>query len=314
MTLKKIHLAIALASLGIGSSAFAQTQPIDVPSSAYGPTWTGAYLGAAVGIEAMVNRANLSGFGSALNIDGLGGQGAFGSIYGGFDYQFMPQALIGALAELSYGGLDSTVSAQVPGAGANLTTHPDLGWALLLRAGVLPTPSTLLYALGGYTGQSIHTTASAFGGGGSAFLDSRDTFNGWTIGTGIETKLGAGWAGKIEYRYSQYEQKILPNTNLSLWPSIHTARLGLSYRFGAAGAGALNNNVNASFGGASANANTGGQGLLGSVFVGADYQFTDHVLVGLMGDLTWPNLQTTTNSAGGNAFASVNSRQNMTWS
>lgn len=341
MTSKKTQLAIALASLGIGSSAFAQTQPIDVPGSAYGPTWTGAYLGAAVGIEAMVNRTNLSSFGSSLNVDGLGGQGAFGSIYGGFDYQFMPQALIGALAELSYGGLDSTVSAQVPGAGANLTTHPDLGWALLLRAGVLPTPSTLLYAIGGYTGQSIHTTASAFGGGGSAFLDSRDTFNGWTIGTGIETKLGAGWAGKIEYRYSQYEQKTLPNTNLSMSPSIHTARLGLSYRFGApggataeaaqaaserkvnwtgiylggaAGAGALSNNVNASSGGASANANTGGQGLLGSVFVGADYQFTDRVLVGLMGDLTWPNLQTTTSSAGGNAFATVSSRQNMTWS
>lgn len=341
MISKKTHLAVAMACLGMGSSAFAQTQPIDVPASAYGPTWTGAYLGAAVGVQAMVDRANLSGFGPTLNADALGGQGAFGAIYGGFDYQFMPQALIGALAELSYGGLDSTVSAQVPGAGANLTTHPDLGWALLLRAGVLPTPSTLLYGIGGYSGQSIHTTASAFGGGGSAFLDSRDTFNGWTIGAGIETKLGAGWSTKVEYRYSQYGQKTLPGTGLSLWPSIHTARLGLNYRFGApggatseateaaserkvnwtgvylggaAGAGALSNNVNASFGGASANANTGGQGLLGSVFAGADYQFTDRALVGVMGDLTWAGLQSTTSSTAGNAFANVTSRQNMSWS
>lgn len=341
MISKKTHLAVAMACFGMGSSAFAQTQPIDVPASAYGPTWTGAYLGAAVGVQAMVDRANLSGFGPTLNADALGGQGAFGAIYGGFDYQFMPQALIGALAELSYGGLDSTVSAQVPGAGANLTTHPDLGWALLLRAGVLPTPSTLLYGIGGYSGQSIHTTASAFGGGGSAFLDSRDTFNGWTIGAGIETKLGAGWSTKVEYRYSQYGQKTLPGTGLSLWPSIHTARLGLNYRFGApggatseateaaserkvnwtgvylggaAGAGALSNNVNASFGGASANANTGGQGLLGSVFAGADYQFTDRALVGVMGDLTWAGLQSTTSSTAGNAFANVTSRQNMSWS
>ena len=86
------------------------------------------------------------------------------------------------------------------------------------------------------------------------------------------------------------------------------------YLGGAGGAGALSNNVNASFGGASASANTGGQGLLGSVFAGADYQFTDRALVGVMGDLTWPGLQSTTSSVTGNAFASVNSRQNMTWS
>lgn len=340
MTQRILCIAVAMASLGIGSAA-AQTQPIDVPATAYGPTWTGPYLGAAFGVQAMVDRANLIGAGPALSVDGLGGQGVFGSIYGGFDYQFMPQALVGVLAELSYGGLDSTVSAQVPGAGATLTTHPDLGWALLLRAGVLPTPSTLLYGIGGYTGQNIHTTASAFGGGGSAFFDSRDTFNGWTVGAGIETKLGAGWSTKVEYRYSQYGQKTLPGTALSLWPSIHTARIGLSYRFGApggatseaaqaaserkvnwtgiylggaGGAGALSNNVNASFGGASASANTGGQGLLGSVFAGADYQFTDRALVGVMGDLTWPGLQSTTSSVTGNAFASVNSRQNMTWS
>ena len=340
MMLKKIYSTLAAMLVGVGSAS-AQTQPIDIPASAYGPAWTGFYVGAAFGVEAMVDRASTSAAGTSLSVDGLGGQGVLGSIYGGVDYQFIPQALVGALAELSYGGLDSTVSAQVPGASAALTSHPDLSWALLLRAGVLPTPSTLLYGIGGYAGQSLHTTATAFGGGGSAFFDSRDTFNGWTIGAGIETRLGAGWTSKVEYRYSQFEQKTLPGTALSLWPSIHTARLGLTYRFGApggattqaaemaserkinwtgfylggaAGAGALSNNVNATFGGASASANTGGQGFLGSVFAGADYQFTDRALVGVMGDLSWAGLQSTTTAAAGNSGATVNARQNMSWS
>jgi outer membrane immunogenic protein len=340
MKLRIVGFAVAATVVGL-NSAQAQTPTVDIPASAYGPVWTGFYTGVAVGLEAMVDQVNTSIAGASLNVNGLGGQGALGAIYGGVDYQFMPQALVGAMVELSYGGPQATASAVVPGAAATASTQADLGWSALVRAGVLPSPSTLLYAIGGYSGLNLHTTATAAGGGGYASYSRTDTFNGWTIGTGIETLLPHGWSAKLEYRYSQYEQKTLPGTTLAFSPSIHSARIGLTYRFGApgearseaaaasterkvnwtgvylgggAGAGVVTNHLNASFGGASAGVDSGGQGLLGSVFAGADYQFADQALVGVMGDLTWSGLSTTATTAVGGALATVTSKENMAWS
>ncbi len=199
---------------------------------------------------------------------------------------------------------------------------------------MLATPSTLLYALGGYSGQNIQTTASA----GSASFTQNNTFNGWTIGGGIETMLGKGWSTKFEYRYSQYESKTLPGTTLSLSPSTHAARVGLTYHFGglgaagpstsrcpprarratgpvfyggvAGGAGAMTDHLNASLGGASAAVDNGGQGLLGGFFAGADYQFAPQALVGVMGDYTWSGIQANSNVALGGTTATATTRQN----
>src|SRR5579885_2394938 len=218
------------AVLAATTPAFSQTKTIDIPTSAYGPVWTGFYVGAAFGTDMLIDRTNLTGGGATLNND-LGGVGALGSIYGGVDYQIVPRMLVGMLAELTYGGVDSAASASALGATATLSTHADWSWAALVRAGVLPSPSTLLYALGGYTGQNIQTTANA----GPSFSQS-NTFNGWTVGAGIETMLGNGWSTKFEYRYSQYETKTLPGTTLTLSPSTHAARVGLTYHFGGFGA------------------------------------------------------------------------------
>lgn len=340
-TLRRFGLALP-ALIGCVGVAQAQPHPSDNPGSAYSAPWTGFYGGVAFGTDMMVDQTNLAtGGGTSLNIGGLGGQGALGSVYGGVDFQLAPRALIGVLAEVSYGGLDSTISAQVAGGSANLTTHADVSWAALARAGVLASPSTLLYAIGGYTGQNIRTTANALVGGAQANFSQYDTFNGWTLGGGIETKLQGGWSTKFEYRYSQYGGMTLPGTSLTLAPSTHAARIGLTYKFGApagdsaqdqpaspdgdrrwtgiygggaGGGGAMVNHVYASAGGASAGTDTGGQGLLGSVFAGGDYQFARQALVGIMGDFTWDGLQSVTTATAPGGFATVTSRGNSAWS
>ena len=45
--------------------------------------------------------------------------------------------------------------------------------------------------------------------------------------------LRGGWSAKLEYRYSQFESKFIPTNAVTIQPFMHTARLGLSYRFGA---------------------------------------------------------------------------------
>jgi outer membrane immunogenic protein len=246
------------------------------------------------------------------------------------------------MAELSYSGFQGSASAQVPGATANVNSNTGLGWAVLARAGVLANPTTLLYLTGGYAGQVIHTDGFATVPGASASFSTDQTVNGWTIGPGFETMLGRNWSGKLEYRYSQFGRTTLAGTNIGLTPSNHAVRAGITYRLGglgavssdeqappgptnvnwtgiyggvAAGAGMGFGKVTALAGNASAGFDSGGQGLLGSVFGGADYQFSPYALVGVMGDVTWTGIAPTltiTTPGGGSAYLAAES--NRQWS
>ena len=329
-----------LASITCSAPAAAQTGT-SIPPDAFGPVWTGFYIGAAFGGGAMVNKLNTSAGGAAFNVDGLGGGGVLGSIYGGVDYQILPKAIIGALAEATWSGFQSSASAQVPGAGAVATSTTGFGWSVLARAGFLAHPSTLLYLVGGYTGQTINSSGTAVAGGAVASFSRDDTVHGWTVGPGFETMLTGGWSAKLEYRYSQYGTTNLGGSSINLTPSTHAIRAGLAYRFGgitppssdepattrpavtnwtgvyggvAGGGGAVVNSVSTAFGGASASVTGAGQGLLGSVFAGADYQFAPQGLVGLMGDFTWSGLQSTASLSAGGGNATIAAQANRAWS
>jgi outer membrane immunogenic protein len=332
----KTLAAGTLALAAIAGSAHAQS--IGLPPYSSGPTWTGFYVGGSFGAGAELRRstANPPG-GLSTNIDGQAGGGILASVHGGFDYQVMPQAVVGLLAEGTWSNMSGTMSVSVPGANATINSRADLGLALLARAGVLVTPSSLVYLTGGYAGQNFRTTGSAAAGSALANFTNDEYFNGWTVGGGLEKLLRGGWSAKLEYRYSQFESKYVPAGNVTIQPFIHTARIGLSYRFGeghdstetqgstgvrnwtgfyggvAGGAGLMTNRQNASFGGAAASIDAGGQGLLGSVFLGGDYQASDQFVVGLLGDATWAGMQSMLTAGGGGVSATVATRTNMGW-
>lgn len=338
MTTYKCWAAVALALAAVVGSAQAQSRD-DLPPYVSGPSWTGFYAGVGFGAGGSLRRATGNpGSGAAtLNVDGLGGDGILASVYGGADYQVLPRAVVGLLAEGTWSSMAGSISASVAGANANVTSQADLGLALLARGGVLVTPSSLLYLAGGYAGQNFHTTGTAAAGGTFASFARDDWLNGWTLGGGFETMLRGGWSAKLEYRFSQFEQKFISGPNFTIAPFEHTARVGLAYRFGAGGqqgneapspgrrdwtgiyggvaggGGLMVNRLGASFAGANANIDNGGQGLLGSVFLGGDYQAGDELVLGLMGDLTWAGMQSLLTAGGGGASATVTSRTNMGW-
>mgnify|MGYP001030780890 CR=1 FL=1 len=329
----------SLLAAGVALPAMAQTSPVAIPPKDFGPVWTGFYVGAAFGAGGMVNNLSTGGGGLASTVNGAGGSGVLGSIYGGVDYQVLPRAVIGVLGELTLASISGTSSATVPGANASVTSQPNFGWALLARAGFLANSSTLFYFTGGYTGQNIRTSGTATAGGAWASFSRTDTFNGWTFGPGFEAMLGRNWATKLEYRYSQYGAQTISGVTMS--PSTHTVRAGLTYKFGgfgmappestptfnepafnwtgiyggvAAGAGMATGPVTASAGGASATFDGAGQGLMAGVFIGADYQFARQGVVGVMGDFTWSGMQSTATitAPGGGAYAAVS--PNRSWS
>lgn len=70
------------------------------------------------------------------------------------------------------------------------------------RAGFAVTPSTLLYAKGGYTNARLNILAS------DGVTDTRTKANldGWRAGAGVEQMLNDNVYAKVEYRYSQYKE------------------------------------------------------------------------------------------------------------
>ncbi len=86
--------------------------------------------------------------------------------------------------------------------GINFTSRVETGRDLYVggRLGFLAGPSTLVYGKAGYTNTSVE---GGFESTGDRFeFDSN--VDGWRLGAGIEQLFGRNAYGKIEYRYSNY--------------------------------------------------------------------------------------------------------------
>ncbi len=96
-------------------------------------------------------------------------------------------------------------------------------WSVGARFGWLATPDTMWYALAAYTQ------------GEYSFDDFDFNFDvdGWSVGAGVETRLSDNWSIKAEYRFTQFNDETLfdyRGISLDAEPSVHTARVLLSYR------------------------------------------------------------------------------------
>jgi outer membrane immunogenic protein len=100
-----------------------------------------------------------------------------------------------------------------PGFGVAPTTtfNQHIEWFVTLRprAGVLITPSALLYVTGGLAVAGINTDG-VISGFTVASLPTSVAWNndstkwGWVIGGGVEARLGGNWTGKLEGLYMDY--------------------------------------------------------------------------------------------------------------
>jgi 4-amino-4-deoxy-L-arabinose transferase-like glycosyltransferase len=90
-------------------------------------------------------------------------------------------------------------------------------------------PYTLWYGTAGYTQARFDLDSTI----GSLDLDD---FSGYFLGLGVESQLGAGWALRAEYRFTQFSSETVFSApglvNVDLEPTMHTARVALTYKFG----------------------------------------------------------------------------------
>ncbi|MBI2738145.1 MAG: porin family protein [Rhodospirillales bacterium] len=135
------------------------------------------------------------------------------------------------MADYTFQGITGGINLTTPGGGAYATAEQNRQWSVMGRLGWLAAPSTLLYAAGGYSQLNVRASAGASLGGATAFAQRDTSFSGFTVGPGIETTVTGGWTTRLEYCFSQFEQKEV-TPGVTYQPLNHTIRAGIAYKFG----------------------------------------------------------------------------------
>jgi outer membrane immunogenic protein len=252
--MKKLVLALAAVAAFSGSALAADLSPAPayskapvMPAPVY--NWTGFYVfgGAGGGLwDADTFTLNPATGNCVLcGHQKQGGDGWFGTVGAGYDWQFNTSWVAGVFADGQFGSLKGTIQDQVPFFFGQEKLQDT--WAVGVRVGYLVAPNVLSYVNGGYTGSNWSGTTmlstgtlAATGFGTPSF--SRD---GFFFGGGVENNLNffgitaPGWFMKTEYRGAYYNGINLADTNglggvaasIHFKPFVETVSTSLVYRF-----------------------------------------------------------------------------------
>jgi outer membrane immunogenic protein len=249
--MKKLVLALTALAAFTGS-AVAADLPAKAPMMSapiMAPSWTGFYLFGGFGYglwEASTTTINPTTGNCILCMDQRqGGNGWYGTVGGGYDWQFNGAWVAGIFADGQFGNIQGTIQDQGPFfAGAEkLKTS----WAAGARLGYLVAPNVLSYVNGGYSGShwSNVNMLGTFIGNPTGFSTPSFNRGGWFLGGGVENSLNIfgfsapGWFMKTEYRVAKYDKITLPDTNglggirnsITFQPIVQTVSTSLVYRF-----------------------------------------------------------------------------------
>jgi len=253
--MKKLVLALTALAAFTGSAVAA-----DLPARTYtkapeplpvAPSWTGFYIfgGGGGGIWDANDNAKVTGTGLPLSINSrTGGDGWFGTVGLGYDWQFNGPWVFGLLADGQFGSLRGNI--QDPTGPLTGSVKMQDAWAAGARVGYLVAPNVLSYVNGGYSGShwSGTTLLNTFSGlpvGGHT--NSFNLNNGFFVGGGFENNLNIfgisapGWFMKTEYRAAYYGNKninelvdgnnTLAGHDIAFKPFVQTISTSLVYRF-----------------------------------------------------------------------------------
>jgi outer membrane immunogenic protein len=188
--------------------------------------WTGFYAGGALGAGTVVHDIGID-IGTNAELNGIGGEGVFGELNAGYDYDFG-----GWVAGVQFDGRYSGIRSKLDITGGSIKGDADYGFDALARVGAKVNESTLAYVIGGYSWQHFDLHASSPVGD---IIDWGSS--GFSIGGGLETAVSSNATVGLEYRYSQFAKKDFsselgaPDGTLTDKPSFQTVRLGLKYKF-----------------------------------------------------------------------------------
>jgi outer membrane immunogenic protein len=230
--------ALSLGAVVAASAADIQTKaPVyKAPPAAIVHSWSGFYVGGAVGYRSVDADANLTrvltngiedipafcGTIGGCRGEAFDSSGFKGGVYAGYNWQFAPRWVVGIEGDWMWVDHEKSITGiffptNFPGSfGASLnpndsfTVKTEWDASIRGRLGFLITPSIMAFATGGATWLKLETTSVCIsvcvGAGGllPGTVSISDTVLGWTVGGGIEAMLSPNWLIRGEYRYADY--------------------------------------------------------------------------------------------------------------
>jgi outer membrane immunogenic protein len=185
----------------------------------------------------------------------MGGDGWFGTVGLGYDWQFNGPWVAGIFADGQFGDIRGSISD--PAFAVEAREKLRTSYAAGVRVGYLVAPNVLSYVNAGYSGSEWsggNYSTLAAGGGPTVITTPSFRRDGWFIGGGVENNLNIfgitapGWFMKTEYRSAFYDRIALPETfapalgggltgnAVTFKPWVQTISTSLVYRFNWGGA------------------------------------------------------------------------------
>ena len=250
--MKKLALAMIAVAGFAGTASAADLAARPYTKAAPMPVamnWTGFYIfgGGGGGVwDANTNTRTTAG--ALLSTSRTqGGDGIFGTVGAGYDWQFNSSWVFGILADGQFGSLRGTVEDQFANISGTMKLRDT--YAAGARLGYLVAPNVLSYVNAGWTGSEWSGSTLLTTGGIPSGLhtNSFNTNSGWFVGGGVENNLNIfgitapGWFMKTEYRAAYFGSnsvnELFDGTNLSnglsvgFKPLVQTISTSLVYRF-----------------------------------------------------------------------------------
>ena len=200
-------------------------------------TWSGLYIGAAVGYGVATTEVDISAQNeeggekfSLLNLDGLSSEGAIGTLTLGYDHQVTPGLLIGIFGDYTFGDLENEYSAL--GGLAKVSSEIGDSWSIGARIGLV-RDKTLWYVMAGYTEADLDWDLSL---NGQKVAGGGESLDGYFVGLGVEHQLFNNVSLKLDYRFSDYDALNFSHedeclkSNLEIDTEVHAVRLGVNWK------------------------------------------------------------------------------------
>lgn len=204
--MKKILVAAAFA-LASSTAVFAADM-LEQPTAAPAFTWTGPYFGIDGGAGWLNGDFSAGGVSASEDFNG----GLFGGFVG-YNWQLDNSIVLGVEGNVEYNWNDKDVL------GANVGTD----WSGAVRARVgYAFDNALLYGAAGWTATRGFIDEPGFD-------KETKTFNGYTVGAGVDYAFTNNVFGRVEYRYNDYGSKDVLGLDVDL--DQHVVKVGLGVKF-----------------------------------------------------------------------------------
>jgi outer membrane immunogenic protein len=165
--------------------------------------WGGAYAGGSVGHGRSAVAISIS-FAESFADSYPNGNGLSAGIFAGYNFEYANGLVAGVEVDVARHRISGDDAMYFPGPGENWTSNLRSSVSLRARLGAEVTHGTLAYIAAGPTTARFNGSRYNDLAGTQLRESYSDTFQGWTLGIGVDRRLNPSSFIRAEIRYNDY--------------------------------------------------------------------------------------------------------------